>query len=251
MNRSEFMKLAGLAMLVPFFGGVKMRSFDELLIAAIKNLAEGKPVGDLGELALQSRYLSDAASVARGWQTQDSRIDNTVLDLPFFPLVQLKRMDSDQSEFVVEIPPTYKHLFLIGNFRTTNPAVSGTPISAQFNGDTGASNYAIQRLSGTTVTASAGWDNTNNSVHIGAAANDGAAAGESGFFVAFIPNYLSDLYFKTVLSLEGLFLSGSPSGSVAVFSSQWYNTAPLKTIRFFPDTDSFKTGSLISVYGLN
>ena len=245
-TRKHFLQLSALALLAAALPkGITM--LDELLvkIATKQDLTPG----ELEELRQQSKTLSDVLNIAKAWRGNDNHIVSSFIDFPFIPIVS-QVFEQNRTDYTVQIPSQYKHLFVMGSFRTTEAGASGTIVSGQFNGDTGASSYAIQRLTGAVSTVSAAMDNTYDRVHFGAGASDGAAAGENGFFVAFVPNYSSSVFYKSVLNLEGVFINSSPSGAVSIFASQWYNTAPIKTIRFFPDSDSLKAGSLFSVYAI-
>jgi hypothetical protein len=123
----------------------------------------------------------------------------------------------------------------------------------QFNGDAGATNYSVQRLTGSQTTVSAGWDISYPNLIIDSFPGDSAAAGENAAFTIHIPHYNSDFH-KTIVSTGGIFVSPTGTGA-SLWTGRWINTSKVESIKFFPETSTYpnakiQAGSLISIYGL-
>jgi hypothetical protein len=190
--------------------------------------------------------LQRMESLVSGWTSSQGGVQQSAISFPFFPLIQSEAFLADKSELVVEIPESYNHLFLIGMFKTT----SATPqdLLGQFNDDT-AANYSQQRISGSFAVAGAASSEAMTGVHVGTTVKNTAAAGEGGFFAAFIPHYRSALY-KSCVAIEGGFQAPAVAAGAATWASQWRNSAVLKKIRFLCASGDMKSGSIISVYGI-
>lgn len=247
ISRRNFFKLAGLSGL----GLVGLIIQKENNMAILRQVLE-RFVN--GETLYADEKQTLVNSLVRHEELSDILQDNLVKGLPKinveFPIgvIHSQVFPQDKSELVVPIPgDVYKHLIVMGMVRATD-AGTGNNILGQFNGDTGA-NYKVQRLSGSGTTASAGFDGASANVHFGSIAESGAAAGENGFFVAFIPHYTSKSLFKSVVQLEGIFTTPTGKGA-AVWASQWQNANALTSIRFFAGAGNIAAGSLISVYGM-
>ena len=144
------------------------------------------------------------------------------------------------------IPQTYKHLQIRVTGRTTF-ATTNWELWLQFNGDAG-TNYVYHFLQGNGSSATAGAFTTQNLIRIGDITGSSSAASIFGVSICDILDYTSTNKNKTVRSLSGNDANGS--GIVALKSNLWLNTAAITSIKVSTASDSFATGSVISLYGI-
>jgi hypothetical protein len=139
----------------------------------------------------------------------------------------------------------------MGSGRVNGSGVDAVFLFAQFNGDTGASNYQFQNLVGTNTTPAAAQDLTFYGAPLCYFIADTGTVNFSGKFVAFIPHYNSN-YYKSILTFDGIHVT--TAASVAVWDGTWKNTAKIQSIRVFPDTAyasaKIEAGTLLSIYGI-
>ena len=221
----------------------------ELLMTVLDDIADGKKPSPLDRENLRLGMLDiDRVRYATGdWINSSGGVKSDFIAFPFSPIVS-QVLAEDKATYDIVLPPGFNHILVMGMVLSSDTG-TGAYTLAHFNGDTGA-NYSVQRLSGSGATASAGYDGAYTAIHVGTAAESGAAAGESGFFVCFIPHYRSPDFYKSVIALEGVFTTPSGKGA-AIWSSQWRGTSILTDISFFVSSPgNIKTGSLISVYGM-
>lgn len=230
-----------------------MRPLDELLLKVLGEIAPSRlEPRDAEELRLTLKDVDRTRQIVGTWQGATNQVNSRFIDFPIVPIVS-QVFEQNVSDFTVQIPSTYKHLMIMASGRITDAAADSVEMHLQFNGDTGASNYSIQRLTGAQATVSAGWDITTAYVEIDNFVADNAGAGENTSLVIHIPHYGSSFY-KTIISSGGIFVSPTGSGA-SVWTGRWLSTDKITSIRFFPDTGTYanakiKSGSLISVYGI-
>lgn len=143
------------------------------------------------------------------------------------------------------IPQNYKHLQIRAIARNTGTASSG--VGFQLNGDTTAS-YSWHRLyaDGSSATSYGEANSTIfGQVNI---TQSNQTASAFGVFVLDILDYANVNKFKTGRLLHGRDLNGS--GTIALASSNWRNTAAITSILIFPASDNFDTNSRFSLYGI-
>lgn len=245
MNRRDFLRAIPAFLLALMFGPQKEANTMQLH-ELMDKVARGRTLDPLErqQLIEKMRGMEDVINLAKSWVIPGT---NNPIFVPPVSIIVDKVMEQDAAELAVRIPSDYKHLLIMAAVRTTD-ASTGDFMYGQFNGDTG-SNYQFQRLSGSDATASAGYSGSANSFHVGSVAESGAAAGECGFFVLFIPHYTSAVFYKSVITLEGIFTTPTGKGA-AIFANQWLNVAPLESIRFYLSAGNIAAGSLISIYGI-
>jgi hypothetical protein len=137
------------------------------------------------------------------------------------------------------IPSTYTDLVLIvsvqNNTTPTNWAI-------QFNGDT-AANYSSTFLRGNGTAALSGRNTSNALGYVGVAYS---TANIFDFGGVNIQNYSNTTTYKTYLARYG----NAPTDGVAARVGLWSSTAAITSIRIFPESNSFSTGSTFNLYGI-
>jgi hypothetical protein len=125
-----------------------------------------------------------------------------------------------------------------------NGAVTATnkDIRFQFNGDT-AGNYSHTYVAGNGSTASS--NRLANGSNIPTYAVVGTSSSPGTIFINF-QNYSNTTTNKTVLVRTSDALS-----EAAAIVGMWRNTAAITSIRIFPNTDNFASGSTFTIYGIS
>ena len=206
----------------------------------------------LNEIVRVFNEFSDRENKLSAWlRPQDNRIGTDFLDLPIGVIYSTVLEENKASILIDPLTTIYRSLIIIGSGCINQ--VTGGNIWCQFNGDTGAANYAYQLLSAAGAVAGAAEDTTFHGCALGVFGTTGAGAGVNGSFRADIPHYTSSVWKKNVLSqiytaeFNDLYLTGST----------WANTNPITSIEIFgtdgtlaKGTASILAGSLITVLGV-
>jgi len=145
------------------------------------------------------------------------------------------------------IPNTYKHLQIRYSGHLVGNANDYASLWMQFNSDTTA-NYSYHRLYGNGSSASADaatsqtralttWipDNLTQSLSYGASVID-------------IFDYTNTNKYKTIRGFNGVDLNGT--GTSALYSSSWRNTAAVTSITLSPAQDSWAQYTQFALYGV-
>jgi hypothetical protein len=191
------------------------------------------------ELRDQARAIDEARNLVKGWVQIGSK---TPIFVPSMEAIYSEVLRVDTASLTINIPNTYKHLLIFGAGRTTGAGTTSQFMLGQFNGDTGA-NYSQQWLRAFSTTVEAFSFSAQSGALLGSVAEGGTSAGIAGAFVSIIPHYL-DSYHKNAILLTGRV------GLINFDASIWANTNPISSIKFYPASDSFAAGFLLSVYGL-
>jgi hypothetical protein len=136
------------------------------------------------------------------------------------------------------IPGTYTDLKIVFTFVPS----AGTYASLQFNSDTG-TNYSWTRLSGDGTTAASAFTATTSFIRGGV----GITATSPIFFSADIFSYAGSTN-KTAFTDTSNDQNGTGRKDIVV--GLWRNTAAITSIRIFPATGTFSTGSTATLYGI-
>jgi hypothetical protein len=146
------------------------------------------------------------------------------------------------------IASTYRDLEIRIRGRGTN-AANESIIRMQINGDTG-SNYNSQRGYFFANTMFAGEALGAASAMLGAIPGANATANYAGGFVAAILGYTNSSFFKSfnVYGSES-YNTSTQDTPVYLFGGIWLSTSTVTSITIFPQTGSFATGSIASLYG--
>ena len=222
-----------------------MTDFKDLLLK-IANQGRLTP-SELDDLARFGTETQLRNAFVAGNTTPDNRL--SVIS----PMVLLynERFEVAKASVNLNLPSDYNTLIIMGSGCIDQ--ANGGNIWAQFNGDTGASNYAYQLISGSGLTAGATEDLTFHAVAIGLFGTTGAGAGVSGSFVAQIPGYSSAVWKKNVLA----HMYTAEFNDQYLTGSRWTNTSPITSIDIFgtnntlaKGTANMIAGSYISVWGM-
>jgi hypothetical protein len=142
------------------------------------------------------------------------------------------------------IPATYTDLEIITSFRCS-PSTPDDSASLVLNNDT-AANYYWTQIKG----PNAGGPYSNGSGSSGRAAalvvNDmPSGSGKFSADTIYINDYSSTSGYKQILSK---FYGGAPG----MFSTSWFGTAAVNSVKFVCDTagDAFQVGSTVNIYGI-
>jgi hypothetical protein len=146
---------------------------------------------------------------------------------------------SPQSSYTfTTISQAYTDLVLVYNGTVT---VTGKDIRWQFNGDTGG-NYSYTYINGNGSTAASG--RLANSSYIPSYATVGSSANPATILFH-VMNYSNTTTYKTAL------MRASDAGAeLNAYVGLWRNTAAITSIKIFPNTDNFSTGSTFTLYGI-
>lgn len=180
-------------------------------------------------------------------RTQDSKINMSSLDLPFYPILS-RAISVDTSGVEIQIPGDYKHLVMFISARTDR-AASSDVLNGRFNDDTG-TNY-MEAYSGEAATVSSyGEQTSRTSIIFSAAMGATATAGSTGSAILFIPNYSSNLW-KTVIKIHGFGITSPAAMMVLSAFSVWKSTEVIKKINVFSEySANIVPGSIVSIYGV-
>jgi hypothetical protein len=137
------------------------------------------------------------------------------------------------------IPQGYTDLVLV----VSGSGSIGNDVRLQFNSDTG-SNYSYTTLSGTgssAVSARATNETSTPLTYYGGISTTLGATNQIGYLM----NYSNSTTFKSVLAR-----ANNASSGVDANVCLWRNTNAINTIRVFPPTANFQTGTTVSLYGI-
>jgi hypothetical protein len=152
----------------------------------------------------------------------------------YIPLATVTLASTTSSVTFSNIPATYRDLIFV--FNGTVP--SGYFFRAQFNGDTG-SNYFNVEMWGN---GSGRGSQTINGDNI----NLGQLQPTHNMAIANIMDYSATDKHKTVLN------RGDAISTIVVANAgRWASTAAITSIRFFPSSGSFTTGSTFNLFGIS
>lgn len=133
------------------------------------------------------------------------------------------------------ISQSYTDLILVNNATCT---INTQVIGCQYNNDTG-TNYSKTYLLGTGSTAFSG-GNSNENYAVGGDAYDTLNTNIHYFF-----NYANTTTYKTAIVR-----SNNAANRVGAWVNLWRNTAAITTIKIFPLSGNFASGSTITLYGI-
>lgn len=132
------------------------------------------------------------------------------------------------------IPGTYTDLVLV--FNGTNSGAAN--LNIQVNSDTG-TNYSFTAMYGTGSSYASNRGTSTTYLRAGY-----ITTSQSGSVVQF-QNYSSSAIYKTLLARQ--FVVG---GDVESSTSLWRNTAAITSIKVYPSSGTFASGSTATIYGI-
>lgn len=166
-------------------------------------------------------------------------------------LIHDSTLGADAASFdVTSIPATYKHIHAILVGRSTH-ASNNKMVQLLLNNDSGANydgEYVEYNNAGVVLGGRAG-ATFIETCHIPAAS---APADVFSSFVLDIPNYAGTVAQKTT-HCRGNLKTGTALGNqfIVLTDYSWRSTAAINRLTFAPELGNFKTGSRLTIYGLN
>lgn len=147
------------------------------------------------------------------------------------------------------IPQTYKDLHIRASSRETGAGTGvSTSLMLRFNGDSNA-NYARFHIYANGSVVSNANSVTDTKVHLGdGVVQGGSTAGIFGGHIIDISDYTSTTIKKSVRTLAGA--DNTSSRISGIHSNVWNSTSAITSIEVFPESNSFATGTIISLYGI-
>jgi hypothetical protein len=171
-----------------------------------------------------------------------------VVEVPAFEQIATTLVSSTTASVTFDVTglgASYRHLQIRSTTNTTATGVNATNLIARFNSDSG-SNYAFHILLGEGSSVMSAAATSQTSVAIGDMPNNASIFGGA---VTDILDFASITKNKTIRSLIGVHAPSSLI-RVALRSGVWLNTAAITSITLSPASDSLKTGSRFSLYGV-
>lgn len=216
------------------------------------NLAALWPFTTAGDIAIASS-AAELSKLSIGTAYQRARVKSDASGLEYvndgLTLIEehLCAVDTAYIEFVT-IPQIYRHLKLLGQARSTKSPDGAVDLKLQFNGDTGA-NYNSQQLSASGTYSTASESIGAASAIAGSICAAGAPSGEAGIFELSVPNYRGG-FKKQLRSISGYRYSTGSEKTVQVDNfASWSGSNAITSIKLFPTSGNFLTGTVISLYG--
>jgi len=215
----------------------------------LEKLGKGEPLDplEIKELRLFGDQTQTNNSLVSNWLAPGTKkMDARKMDLPF-QVFHSAVLVSNAASFVVTIPTSHSHLFILSYGRIDGSGTYNSRLNAYVNGDTG-NNYSYQDVTANDTTPAGQQVLANTQFGIGYLAGGGTSAGRacSGFCV--IPHYKSGS-FKHSISVSSA--TNAADDTIVVSDSIWNNTNAIETLTIYAATgDNIAAGSLISVYGI-
>ena len=202
-------------------------------------------LSNAGGLTTKPRYTSFLAGNAA-----------TVIQSSMFTLGVVTLTSTQTSIVFNNIPQSYVNLEIRGIARTTQAAAGGSPITMNFNNDSGA-NYSIHQLYGSGSGVGDSIGNANQTRALWAASGGWQSLGSgdpANFFsthIISINNYSSGSTYKTVRARHGRDTNQTTgaTGRIMYESSNWRSFSPITSITIACDTQ-FVAGTSFSLYGI-
>lgn len=211
-------------------GGGGQRTTQQRLARVQKGGAGGNtvvsPPGSLGPAIMAAAFAAESSPFER------------IYSETFFEAV---------SEVNILVPSFYNAL-LFSLIARSDEADTTTPARMQFNGDT-ASNYRFI-YGGASISGGMGGasDVNDTSVHIGGLPGANSPANACGAYFYYMPAVRSS-FFKVTISFGGAFQDTNELITRHYFSV-WESTAPIESMRLYPETGNFAAGTSITMFGV-
>ena len=142
------------------------------------------------------------------------------------------------------ISGSYTDLFLIASAKNNT---SASDIYMQFNADT-ATNYSYTYLTGTGSVAASGRGSSQTAIICDWSAAVTSAASTFSLYQINVQNYSNATTYKTAL-IRGNSAAAASAGTDAIVGL-WRSTSAITSIKIYPGTGSFDTGSTFTLYGI-
>lgn len=181
-------------------------------------------------------------------------IDDSIGDLPTpaIALITDTTLGADTANFdFTSIPGTYKHLWLVGDLRSTEAAIQ-TLVGVRFNNDSGANyqsmfHYAIASADGQDATGTT----TGTKALVAYTSGANASANHSGAFELLIPNYAGTTFHKAMRAQTAFTRDAGNDPAITDGSGIWMSASAVTRVTVFPNSGSWKAASRLSLYGIS
>jgi hypothetical protein len=140
----------------------------------------------------------------------------------------------------------YKHLQIRMTVRGNRNSTIGD-IRARFNADSG-SNYAFHRLLADPPSVISQANTSQTFIRFGTFVGNNGTANVFSASVVDILDFGSSSKNTTIRSLDGF--KDSSSFPIGLYSGFWNNTNAVTSIELYPESDSFVSGTRMSLYGI-
>lgn len=148
---------------------------------------------------------------------------------------------------ITGIVSTYAHLRLVVFARSTAASPSGS-VQLRFNNDSSTLyQYQNSWATGTTVSASEAF--TQTQMYIGSCPAASAGSGMFGVIESLVPYYASANQ-KAVLSRSGRFTGGSTGNGQVDHTAGGWNGGAINQVTLLLSSGSFAVGTRVSIYGM-
>lgn len=146
------------------------------------------------------------------------------------------------------IPGSYTDLIVAYTARGTNADNAGS-FAVQCNGDTGA-NYDWGQMINNNGTQTDSVSSAQTSAVIGMRTGANAAAAQAASGEIVVPNYAGTTFYKTLLgTMHADQIAGGSGLQGGLRTASWHNTTAITSLAFTPDTGSFATGTVFTLWG--
>jgi hypothetical protein len=171
-------------------------------------------------------------------------LTNSMLSAYHVPknVIAQEKLEADAASVTLTIPQGYEH-FKLSVYARTDQATTEGGLDVEFNGDTTASRYDVQRLIGTSSSVLA--DQFANVPRVMVLPGASIASNVFGGGSMTVQNYT-----KTDRHKHRLATSGNPGTNLYLTSGRWESTAAITSMRVFPPSGNFVAGSIFTVEGI-
>ena len=163
-----------------------------------------------------------------------------------FVLLEHQELSAQASEInFVTVSQLYTHLFIIHS--TLGPTDFGdATLTVQFNGDAGANYIWVERLITSSPAEITSSDSAATSMRVGSEGRQIPFRFGAGSIL--IPDYTNTIKYKSVRTSS--FFPANITFTNSAFGGLWQDTAAIISLAFELTTGDFRTGSIISLYGI-
>ncbi len=146
------------------------------------------------------------------------------------------------------IVSTYTNLQITIYGQTT--ATTAQSVVAQFNGDTATNYDCVLNIAGPTTTVGGFGAYATATPFVGNLASNTTAVSYPGVVSMIIYSYSSTSFFKMATDVSAQPNSSSSNSFANNGMMTWKNTAAINAVKLFPNSGSFATGTVITLYGM-
>jgi hypothetical protein len=161
-------------------------------------------------------------------------------------------LGADTASFdITSISSSYKHLEIIADLRSTEAAIQSI-YNIRFNNDSATNyesmfHYAVPSTDGQDATGGT----SGTAMLVGYVAGANSAAGYSTAVQVFIPNYVGTTFKKQLRSQTGFSRAAGNDPCITDGVGVWKSASAINRITVYPNSGSWKAGSMLTLYGRN